>query len=251
MKPPDTGMRPGASGKVSNQQKAHGSYTDFSASPQVVQLAITIIKDGGAQMRVEMSESIIEEYAEAMLAGDVFPPIIVFSDGTDHWLADGFHRARAAKMLGRESIDADVRQGTQRDALLYGIGSNAEHGLRRTQADKRKAITALLADDEWSKWSDRKIAKSAGCDHKTVGKIRRDRLRHDFELIEEEYRECEKPADETWSRITEEMEPLIPEVSPDDLPKAEPEGDPDEPALFDSKRDYLTQIDHYRDWQRR
>ena len=103
MKPPDTGMRPGASGKVSNQQKAHGSYTDFSASPQVVQLAITIIKDGGAQMRVEMSESIIEEYAEAMLAGDVFPPIIVFSDGTDHWLADGFHRARAARGVSSSS----------------------------------------------------------------------------------------------------------------------------------------------------
>jgi len=176
MKPPATGMRPGASGKVSDQQKAHGSYTDFSASPQVVQLAITIIKDGGAQMRVEMSESIIEEYAEAMVAGDVFPPIIVFFDGANHWLGDGFHRTEAAKRLGRESITADVRQGTQRDALLFGVGSNAKHGLRRTQADKRKAVETLLADEEWSKWSDRKLAKSAGCDHKTVGKIRQELL---------------------------------------------------------------------------
>ena len=78
-----------------------------------------------------------------------------------------------------------------------------------------------------------------------------DRLRCDFELIEEEYREWEKQADETWSRISEEMEPLIPEILPDDLPKTEPEGDPDKPALFDSKRDYLTQIDHYHQWQRR
>jgi hypothetical protein len=138
------------------------------------QLRLDQIQDGGAQMRVEMTESIIEEYAEAMIAGDVFPPIIVFFDETDYWLADGYHRAGAAKVLGRELIDADVRQGTQRDALLYGIGSNAKHGLRRTPADKRKAIKTLLADGKWSKWSDRKIATAAGCDHKTVGKIRRE-----------------------------------------------------------------------------
>ena len=137
-------------------------------------LSLDQIRDGGAQMRVEMTEAIIQEYAEAMVAGDVFPPIIVFFDDSDHWLADGFHRTGAAKMLGRESIDADVRQGTQRDALLYGIGSNAKHGLRRTQADKRKAVATLLADEQWSKWSDRKIATAAGCDHKTVGKIRRE-----------------------------------------------------------------------------
>ena len=58
--------------------------------------------------------------------------------------------------------------------MLFGIGANAKHGLRRTHADKRKAIATLLADNEWSKWSDRKIAGAAGCDHKTVGKIRRE-----------------------------------------------------------------------------
>lgn len=137
-------------------------------------IKLDLIQDGGAQMRVEMTENIVQEYAEAMVAGDVFPPIIVFFDGTDHWLADGYHRTEAAKLLGRTEIDADVRQGTQRDAMLHGIGANAKHGLRRTQADKRKAVTALLADEEWSKWSDRKIAAAAGCDHKTVGKIRRD-----------------------------------------------------------------------------
>ncbi len=124
-------------------------------------LSLDQIQDGGAQMRVEMTETIIQEYAEAMVAGDVFPPIIVFFDETDHWLADGYHRAGAAKMLGRESIDADVRQGTQRDALLYGIGSYAKHGLRRTQADNRKAVQTLLADEQWSKWSDRKIASGS------------------------------------------------------------------------------------------
>ena len=138
------------------------------------QLRLDQIQDGGAQMRVEMTETIIEEYAEAMVAGDVFPPIIVFFDETDHWLADGYHRTEVAKVLGREEIAADVRQGTKRDAWLFGIGANGKHGLRRSQADKRKAILALLADKELGKASDRKITQLANCDHKTVGKIRRE-----------------------------------------------------------------------------
>ena len=97
-------------------------------------LSLDQIQDGGAQMRVEMTESIVQEYAEAMVAGDVFPPIIVYFDGAEHWLGDGFHRIESAKMIGRIEIDADVRQGTQRDAMLFGIGANAKHGLRRTQA---------------------------------------------------------------------------------------------------------------------
>jgi hypothetical protein len=32
----------------------------------------------------------------------------------------------------------------------------------------------LLGDPEWAKWSDRKIAKIAKVDHKTVGKVRRE-----------------------------------------------------------------------------
>jgi len=46
--------------------------------------------------------------------------------------------------------------------------------LRRTQADKRRAVERLLADPEWARWSDRKVAEIAKVDHKTVGKIRRE-----------------------------------------------------------------------------
>jgi hypothetical protein len=60
----------------------------------------------------------------------------------------------------------------QQDALLYSISSNAEHGLPRSNADKRKAVRLLLADAEWGQWSDRESARhcqvsvnglSAGC----------------------------------------------------------------------------------------
>lgn len=111
-----------------------------------------------------------------MLNGTTFPPVIVYFDGADHWLGDGYHRVEAARKIKRTTITAEVREGTQRDALLLGIGANATHGLRRTQADKRRAVKRLLGDAEWSKWSDRQIAKVAKVDHKTVGKARRELL---------------------------------------------------------------------------
>ncbi len=143
-------------------------------------IAISDIQDGGAQMRVEMKPDVVRDYADDMAAGAIFPPVLVYHDGTDYWLADGFHRVAAARKIERETIDAEVREGTARDAIIQGIGANASHGLRRSQADKRRAVERLLRDEEWSKWSDRKIAKVAKVDHKTVGKIRRELLGGEF-----------------------------------------------------------------------
>ena len=143
-------------------------------------ISLSDIQDGGAQMRVEMKPDVVREYADDMAAGTVFPPVVVYHDGTNYWLGDGFHRVEAARKLERETIDADVRDGGARQAILHGIGSNASHGLRRTQADKRRAIERLLRDEEWSKWSNRKIAKAAGVDHKTVEKVRRELLGGEF-----------------------------------------------------------------------
>jgi ParB-like chromosome segregation protein Spo0J len=118
--------------------------------------------------------AIVADYAEAMESGAVFPPVVVFHDGgEEYWLADGFHRAEAAKRIGREEITAEVRLGSQRDAVLHAVGANASHGLRRTPDDRRRAIETLLRDPAWAKWSDREIGKACAVDHKTVGKVRR------------------------------------------------------------------------------
>ncbi len=143
-------------------------------------IALSDIQDGGAQMRVEMKPDVVREYADEMAAGAIFPAVVVYYDGTEYWLGDGFHRVEAARKLERETIEAEVLDGGERDAILHGIGSNASHGLRRTQADKRRAVERLLHDEEWGKWSDRKIAKAAKVDHKTVGKIRRELLGGEF-----------------------------------------------------------------------
>lgn len=127
--------------------------------------------DGGTQPRAHIYDETVVEYAEAMKPKP-FPPVVLYFDGQDYWLADGFHRVQAAMQIGRKRIDADIRQGTQRDAVLHSVGANAEHGLRRTNEDKRRAVLTLLRDAEWSHWSDRKIAKTCSVNPHLVAELR-------------------------------------------------------------------------------
>lgn len=129
--------------------------------------------DGGTQSRVEISMEIVGDYAEAIKAGIEFPPVVVFHDGANYWLADGFHRYHAHKQAGKASIAAEAQSGTVRDAILYSLGANGTHGLRRTNADKRKSVAAMLADDEWSGWSDRRIAEACGVSNTFVSNLRK------------------------------------------------------------------------------
>ena len=127
---------------------------------------------GGTQSRAELNLAAVREYAESMRGGAEFPPVTVFFDGKTHWLADGFHRAEAARAIGRTEIAADVRQGDRRAAILHSVGTNGVHGLRRSNEDKRRAVQTLLEDPEWSKWSDREIAKTAAVSHEFVRGMR-------------------------------------------------------------------------------
>lgn len=128
--------------------------------------------DGGTQPRAELSEELIEEYAAALVEGAAFPPVVVFHSGEDHWLADGFHRLEAHRRAGCLDIAADVRKGTLREAVLFSAGANADHGLRRTNEDKRRAVEKLLGDEEWAAWSDREIARRSATSAPLVGRIR-------------------------------------------------------------------------------
>lgn len=129
--------------------------------------------DDAIQPRCELDRSTVEEYAAELTLGATFPAVVVFRDAEGvHWLADGFHRWHAHRTIGRESIVVDVREGSRRDAMLHAAGANAAHGLRRTNADKRRAVAMLLEDEEWSEWSDREIARRCGVTHPLVARIR-------------------------------------------------------------------------------
>lgn len=157
---------------MTTRQPTPDIMADVLSSTPVKTLAHADIRtDGGTQPRAEISADLVAEYSEAMSAGAQFPPVVIYYDGSDYWLADGFHRLRALANLGRPVL-ADIRQGTRRDAVLFSAGANATHGQRRTNADKRRAVLALLNDDEWQQWSNREIARRCAVSEFLVRGIR-------------------------------------------------------------------------------
>jgi hypothetical protein len=134
----------------------------------------TLRMDSDVQPREAINTQVIGEYAESMRNGDTFPDIIVFHDAEagEQYLADGWHRVLAAREASKATLNAEIRAGTKRDAVLYSISANTRHGLRPTNADKRRAVRRLLIDPEWSQWSDGVIAQRAGVSQPFVGTLR-------------------------------------------------------------------------------
>jgi uncharacterized ParB-like nuclease family protein len=131
-----------------------------------------LVMDGRLQSRTEISEETVADYAEALKGGAEFPPVLVYFDGVNYYLTDGYHRAHAHKRADKVSILCDVVQGTLRDAILHSTGVNSKHGMRRTYADKRKAVMTLLDDFEWSQWSSSEIARRCGVSATFVSSLR-------------------------------------------------------------------------------
>jgi len=78
-----------------------------------------------------------------------------------------------------------------------------------------------------------------------------DELTSDYEVIVADLGAWERSAEDLWSTITEEMEEKEPDLDEFQKPTPRPADEPDGFVLFDSKRDYLTQLDRYHEWQRR
>jgi DNA (cytosine-5)-methyltransferase 1 len=135
-------------------------------------LLSAIALDPDTQSRVEINLATVQEYQRDRAAGAEFPAVVVFCDEGNYYLGDGWHRVFAENQAGSERIFADIRQGNKRDAQLYSCAANANHGLRRTSADKQKSVLTLLKDDEWGQWSNREIARKCGVDEATVRKYR-------------------------------------------------------------------------------
>lgn len=124
--------------------------------------------DGGTQPRAAIDFAAVDDYTDAMQEGVKFPPVVVFYDGSDYWLADGFHRCKAAFGAGMDEIACDVHQGTREDAQWYSFSANKTHGLRRTNDDKQRAVKAALKHPTGAGKSNREIGRHVGVDEATV-----------------------------------------------------------------------------------
>ena len=128
--------------------------------------------DGGTQARLKLNQDAVKDYAEHMREGAVFPPLVVYHDGSEYWLVDGFHRFFALRANGTASAECDVRTGTLREAILFSKGANGKRGLPATADDNRMSIIWMLNDEEYKTWTNTAIAKWIGVSSMTVGRIK-------------------------------------------------------------------------------
>jgi len=134
--------------------------------------ALAIRTDGGTQVRFKLHEDKVAEYAELMKEGIVFPPLVVFHDGVDYWLADGFHRFFAYKKNGNTAIDCDVRQGTLEDAKRFARTANNKHGIPLSVEEWKAIANYYFTSKEYQDWSTRQIAKELGKSNSTISRWR-------------------------------------------------------------------------------
>lgn len=136
---------------------------------------------GGTQTRAATNDEAVSAYAESMEAGNIFPPITLYFDGTQYWLADGFHRFLATKRLNQATIEATVHEGGRSDALLHALGANATNGLFRNNADKRNSVE--IAFEEWPDHSNSYIAEICNVSADLVAKVRKENAKYQRDSV--------------------------------------------------------------------
>lgn len=94
----------------------------------------------GVMIRQKLDEGRVQEFMEVF---DQLPPIRVFEVDGGLLLSDGFHRLAAAERLGFFEIEAEIKKGTRRDAIIEAISINARHGKPLTQEEKVEAVKRL------------------------------------------------------------------------------------------------------------
>ena len=125
------------------------------------------------QVRTKLSKEVIDAYREDLEAGAIFPPIICFAEESSQRiiLSDGFHRLYATIHAGHEEIEVELHEGGRHEALVYALGANTGHGLRRSNADKINAVRLALQDPEISQRTQQEIADICRVTRQTVNRI--------------------------------------------------------------------------------
>lgn len=120
----------------------------------------SIRTDLDTQAREAIDAETVEYYAyDLEQAGADLPPGVVFCDGRSYIMAAGFHTYWAHIKARRSHMPCIVRNGDVDDARLYSAGDNAKNSLRRTMADRNRAVLLVLTNPKASGWSDEQVSR--------------------------------------------------------------------------------------------
>lgn len=137
-----------------------------------------LILDPRVQVRVEgIDLEKVDQYAIVMGEAAAneepypFPPIVVYRERGQLYLADGFHRVEAARVVGYVKLAADVRPGGLAGAIEHAEEANLEHGISLSNEDKKNILHRRLARGAWDKrTSNREIGRAFGVAHTTISR---------------------------------------------------------------------------------
>lgn len=126
------------------------------------------------QARVgELREDVIDDYVRKFLEGREPPALRVMRVDDVNFVTNGNYRATAARRAGRPALLCEVHVGSWAAAVLAAAGANAENGVHRTQADRRRAVELLLRNPELCGMSSRGAGRAADVSHALVSNMRR------------------------------------------------------------------------------
>lgn len=137
-------------------------------------LPLAVIRtDGGTQPRDGLIEEEVDEYVFQLRHKAQFPPIEVVYDGSDYYVWDGFHRLEAHKRAKKTEIAARVQPGTREDAVWLSYRANITHGIRRSPADRQRAVMGALQHPRSSGMTDKHLAAHCGVAVSTISQWRK------------------------------------------------------------------------------
>ena len=137
---------------------------------------VDICITGGTQHR-PVDDDVVARYAALMKeqkrakGKSDFPPVAIVSDGKNNYLHDGYHRFFSHKKNGWKYIEANIEQGTRRDAIFFSFRANIDNAFPRQPGTVKGIVEKMLADEEWGKMSALEIALYVACTERYVFKI--------------------------------------------------------------------------------
>jgi transposase-like protein len=131
--------------------------------------------DDRCQARAKIDTDAVDEYAAAYERGDDLPPLEAFSVSGRLYVVDGFHRFPALVKAGKSFAKVQVvGSGTIEAAVMYATSVNQIHGVRRSNADKRRAVRMVFDTGNGADMSNAAIAEHVGVSDMLVSAVRRD-----------------------------------------------------------------------------
>jgi hypothetical protein len=124
--------------------------TEKHAEKKVLKIFITgIVVEEELQVRNEVYDWKVQQYATAYSNEVHFPPVLVGQRGQGFILIDGFHRIAALKKTGAKVVEAVVTSEPESQWKWLAAKANLSHGLNLRSPEIHNAFTVYMESKQY------------------------------------------------------------------------------------------------------